>query len=102
MSIDSILSPQIQKITQKSAEATILIVAIYLGLDYFNILIIEQIRGSIWITVLWLYLILNAGAVNALKFWKNKNNPLCPKCKRKLDESKEYQCQKCGKIKFEK
>ena len=98
--IGKLTSPQIQRTIEKTGEVVLLIVALTLALDYFKVFDIGKFGIPFLSIILWTYLILNVGLANILRFWKNKDNPLCPKCKRKLNEIKEYECPKCGKLKF--
>lgn len=84
---------------ERTGEFTLLIVSLLLFFNYLGLIDFNKIWPPLgWI--LWSYLILNIGLVNVFIFLRNKDNPTCPKCKRKLHEIKEYECPKCGKLKF--
>lgn len=72
----------------------ILFSAHYDFLKYFNIKI-----GGIFIFLAWIYLFLNIGIANILKYIIEKRLPECPKCKGRL-EIDSYKCKKCGKLHF--
>ena len=63
---------------------------------YFNI----EIK-SVFILLSWIYLILNIGIANIIKYVNDKNLPDCPNCGSKL-EVKNYKCKNCGELKFRK
>ena len=85
---------------ERIGESALFIVAFLLALDYFSIIYLKNIWKPLSL-ILWVYLILNTGLANIFKFLRNKDNPICPKCKRKLNEIKEYECSKCGKLNFD-
>lgn len=63
---------------------------------YFNIEI-----NNVFILLSWIYLILNVGISNILKYVNEKNLSECPKCKDKL-EVDNYKCKNCGELTFGK
>jgi len=99
--IEKIISPKIQRTVERTGEIVLLIVAVSLALDYFKVFDLSKIQIPFLNIVLWGWLLLNIALANVFKFWRSKDNPICPKCKRKLHETKEYKCQKCGKLNFE-
>lgn len=99
--IEKIISPKIQITVERTGEIVLLIVTVFLALDYFRVFDLSKIQIPFLNMVLWGWLLLNIALANVFKFWRSKGNPICPKCKRKLHEIKEYECQKCGKLKFE-
>lgn len=99
--LEEFISPKIQRIIERTGEITLLIVTVSLSLDYFKVFDLSKIPIPLLNIILWIWLLLNITLANLFKFWRNKNNPLCPKCKRKLTEVKEYICPKCGKLKYE-
>ncbi len=102
MSLEDILSPKIIKTIENTGERVLLLVALFLLMLHFNIFNLKEIVPTYVVIILWAYLIFNIGTVNVIKLWRNKNNPDCPKCGKKLIERKEYDCIKCGKIEFKK
>jgi len=99
--IDKIISPKIQRTVERTGEIVLLIVSIFLALDYFKVFDLSKIRIPFLSIVLWVWLILNIALANIFKFWRAKDNPICPNCKRKLHVIKKYECSKCGKLNFE-
>ena len=100
MNLTDWLTSNIINRIERIGESVLFIVSLLLALDYFSIISLRTLWNPI-IWILWGYLILNIGLANIFKFWRNKDNPICPKCKRKLNEIKEYECSKCGKLKFD-
>ena len=96
---DWITSKTIRKI-ERTGELVLIIVSTCLFLDYRHIINLSQI-WSLLSGILWCYLLLNVGLANIIKFWRSKDNPLCPKCKKILIKSDEYECIQHGKLKFE-
>jgi len=85
---------------ERIGESALFIASLLLFFDYFGVLNFSKF-GDYFRGVLWGYLLLNIGLANIFKFLRNKDNPICPKCKGRLNEIKEYECSKCGKLKFE-
>ena len=100
MNSDWLTSKIIQKIEKKGEIALVVALAV-LFVDYLKAIDLNEIWPPL-VWVLWGYLILNVGAANVLKYWRNKDNPLCPKCRKKLNERKEYECSDCGKLIYKK
>jgi len=98
--INKILTPQIQKTAEHTAEFMLFIFSGSLALDYFNVFKLNNFGISFLPQILWGYLLFNISLANILKYFRNKGNPICPKCESKLNEIKEYECPKCGKLKF--
>lgn len=101
MNIEKYLSIKTIELT---GESILLFVSLTLMLQYFRILeILINVNISIgWSFLLWIYLIINVGGANIIKYLREKNNPMCPKCNKKLDKEIEYKCQEHGKLTFDK
>lgn len=91
-----------QRTIERSGEVTLVIVSLLLAGDFFKIIEINNFGVPFLGLILWAYLLLNVGLVNMFKFLKNKDNPTCPKCHKRLSERKEYTCSRCGDLKFSK
>ena len=101
MDLESLFSSKALRRIEKAGEITIAIVSLILASDYFKVFSLSTIPFPSLNYILWGYLLLNVGVANGFKFLKNKDNPHCPKCNRKLNELKEYECPKCGKLTFD-
>jgi len=74
----------------------ILFLSYYDLFKYFNIEI-----NNVFVLLSWIYLILNIGIANIIKYANERNIPECPKCKSRLQIGS-YQCKDCGKLNFSK
>lgn len=101
MSLQTLISQKIQKIAEKAGEITLFIVSVLLMFNYFKVINLDNLGIPCLVIILWVYLSLNIGLANVFKFFRNKDNPICPRCKGKLTEFKEYECSKCGKLRFD-
>lgn len=99
--IEKLISPKIQRTAERTGEMVLLIIVISLALDYFKVVDLSKIQIPFLSIILWIWLLLNIALANVFKFWRTRDNPTCPKCKGKLHELKEYECPKCGKLKFD-
>ena len=99
--IERLISPKIQRTIERTGEIVLLIVAVSLALDYSKVFDLSKMQIPSLSIILWIWLLSNIALANMFKFWRTKDNPICPKCKRKLHELKEYECPKCGKLNFE-
>lgn len=102
MNLQMLISPKIQRITEKTGEITLLIVSVVLMANYYRMIDLNKLGVPFLCIFLWIYLLLNIGLANIFKYYRNKDNPICPKCRKKLIENKEYECTKCGVLNFDK
>ena len=102
MSLEDIITPKIQKIVEQSGTSTLFIISFLLFFNYFGVFDISRLGVAKVDLYLWIYLIFNIVGANTFKYINNRNNPVCPKCQKKLLELTEYECPDCGKIKYEK
>jgi len=100
MSFDKVISQTTIKYMRKGGTFAILVVILLLCLDFYSVINLENIPISNFELFLWLYLILNAGIATPLSYFKEKNNPLCPKCSNILRIEPSFYCENCGRIEF--
>lgn len=101
MMFEKLISPKLQRTIERTGENVLLIVAVSLALDYFKVFDLSKIQIPSINLILWIWLLSNIALANIFKFLRTRDNPICPKCKGKLHELKEYECPKCGKLNFE-
>jgi len=87
---------------KKGSLAGLIIIVIVLFGSYYDFFKYVNLQiGNTLIFFSWIYLFLNIGIANLLKYTNEKKLPECPKCKNKL-EINNYKCKKCGVLDFNK
>jgi hypothetical protein len=90
------------KYMRKGSLLGLIVVVIVLFLSYYDLFKYLNINlNEVFVLLSWVYLILNIGLSNFIKYLNDRNLPNCPKCKGKL-EIDSYKCKKCGKLNFER
>lgn len=92
---------------KRASAATLFVVMILLVVHYHLIDLSIRLPFSQyipWITIFWIYLLLNAGIATPLHYWyeSKKKAPICPNCNKKLKINYTYECTECGVLKFDK
>ncbi len=84
-----------------SLTGLIIVVIILFGsyYDFFKYVNL-QINNTV-VFVSWIYLFVNIGVANTLKYLSERKMPECPECHKKLKFGR-YICDNCGILKFEK
>ncbi|WNY25561.1 hypothetical protein [Methanolapillus millepedarum] len=70
--------------------------------DHYEVIYLNRLpfTNNIQFT-LWMYVLINVGITGAVKFSKEIKNPICPRCRGKMNAMNlEYECEKCGKLIF--
>src|SRR3989344_3169179 len=87
---------------RKGSLVGLVIVVGILFLSYYDLFKYFRIEiNNVFVLLSWIYLILNIGIANIIKYVNEKNMPECPKCKNILQVGS-YHCKKCGKLNFRK
>lgn len=87
---------------KKGSLIGLIIIAIVLFGSYYDLFKYVNLRmNNTFIFLSWIYLFLNIGIANIIKYANEKKFPECPKCKSKL-EVNTYKCKKCGELNFNK
>lgn len=105
MNAEELLSGPFQKYMKKGSVGMLLIVVALLWFDSLQVMDITKIPIPGIKSISWGYLLLNVGVATPLYYWREKNTkkPACPQCNNDLEviPKYEYNCENCGKIKFE-
>lgn len=101
-----LLTPSFYRRAGKIGKWTIVIVATLLALNHWIFVPLEFKLPKLWINLFFIYLIINAAAASPFIYLKQKErkiaHKLCPRCGQELEKITEYECEKCGRLRFEK